>query len=190
MKSFFTFLSRELTGYLGFVLGVFLVLLFLGASGVHFEPAVSPFSPHFEEPRGWLSDLIPQTALQGFGKVLFGLAAYAVVILPGALLLLLVLARCYADDRLPETARDARDTSWGALLGEMVGTLLVGILLWVPAVGYAYSKKWLEGYDQHAIGIEIGCLAVAGALLRGLCTRGFRTLFSREVKAAFYSPIA
>src|SRR3954470_24377410 len=147
MKSFFTFLSRELTGYLGFVLGVFLVLLFLGASGVHFEPAVSPFSPHFEEPRGWLSDLIPQTALQGFGKVLFGLAAYAVLLLPAALLLLLVLARCYADDRSSEVARDVRDTSWGALFGEMFGTLLFCILIWAPAAGLAYAKQWLAGYD-------------------------------------------
>src|SRR3954465_9141177 len=102
MKSFLTFLSRELTGYLGFVLGIFLILLFLAASGVHFEPAVSPYSSHFEEPRGWLAELIPETSLEGFGKVLFGLAAYAIALLPGALLILLVLGRCYADDRASE----------------------------------------------------------------------------------------
>src|SRR4051812_8738325 len=98
MKSFFSSFLRELKAYFAFPLAYVLIFAFVAVTIAHLDPTVSPFSSLFGDERGWLAHLIPPTAWQGWGRIAFGLAMYAICILPGALLLLLVLARCFDED--------------------------------------------------------------------------------------------
>jgi ABC-2 type transport system permease protein len=191
MKTFFSHLGREVKGYFSYPLAYLLLLAFIVVSAAHLEPSVSPFSVYFGEMRGWLAGWFTAPFWGDWKPIVFTLSAYLLCILPGILLLLLVLSRCFADDALPlEQQAVSLSARPFALAGKFIGTLFVAALLWAPALGAAYQLKWLEPYKLNYVLMEVGALAVLAAFARTVWTRGFRTLFFREVRASFYSPIA